>query len=296
MFIRFIVLTLLISSEAFCQEVYKYKDESGKWVFTDRRPSNKNDNEFDIVEYKREVIKPAPRVFSRSAGSMNILVADNPYHAPVEFLVKSSRLAGGSKKYVVPAASQKDLYTSPQKIGSFRYRWRLGDPSAREDGHLYKFPVSSKLSHKITQGFNGRFSHSKLPNINAIDIALPVGTDISAARDGVVIWVKDDYHMGGKNKYFLDKANYVKVLHEDGTYATYAHILIATATVKPGDIVKAGDVLARSGSSGYSTGPHLHFVIRKNVGLKTVSIPFRFISDSGITYTPKKGMVIDPLL
>ncbi|WP_143731412.1 M23 family metallopeptidase [Microbulbifer sp. GL-2] len=286
MFIRLIVLTLLISTEAFCQEIYKYKDESGKWVFTDKRPSDINDNEFESVEYKREVIESAPRVFSRNAGRMNILVADNPYHAPVEFLIKSSQLADGSNKYVVPAASQKDLYTSPQQIGPFRYRWRLGDPSASEHGHLYKFPVSSKFFHRITQGFNGSFSHSKRPNIYAVDIALPVGTDISAARDGVVIWVKDDYHMGGKNKYFLDKANYVKVLHEDGTYATYAHILIGTATVKPGDMVKAGDVLARSGSSGYSTGPHLHFAIRKNVGLKTVSIPFKFISDSGITYTP----------
>ena len=100
--------------------------------------------------------------------------------------------------------------------------------------------------------------------------------------------------MGGKDKYFLDKANYVKVLHEDGTYAIYAHILRATAAVKPGDSVQVGDVLARSGSSGYSTGPHLHFVIRKNVGLKTVSIPFKFISDAGTAYTPKRGMVISP--
>lgn len=295
MFIRFLVLTLLISSNAFSQEIYKYKDDLGRWVFTDKPPKTKTNNDFEIVKYKSEATKPVPRVFSRRKNGLNVLVADNPYHAPVEFLLKSSQLVGGSKHFVVPAASRKELLSSSSKSGGYRYSWRLGDPSAVAVDHLYKFPVSSKRSHKISQGFHGRFSHSEQPSTFAVDIALPVGTNISAARAGVVIWVKDDYHMGGRDEYFLDKANYVKVLHEDGTYATYAHILQGTVVVKPGDKVKAGDVLARSGSSGYSTGPHLHFVIRKNEGLKTVSVPFKFISDSGKRYTPKQGMVINAL-
>jgi len=70
----------------------------------------------------------------------------------------------------------------------------------------------------------------------------------------------------------------------------YAHILIGSARVKPGDRVAVGDVLARSGSSGYSTGPHLHFVIRKNSGLQTVSIPFSFRDADGAPFTPREGM------
>ena len=101
--------------------------------------------------------------------------------------------------------------------------------------------------------------------------------------------------MGGRKKYFLDKANYVKILHEDGTYAVYAHILQGTAMVKPGENVQLGQRLARSGSSGYSTGPHLHFVIQKNVGLKTHSIPFVFKDAEGKTFTPKRAMVIAPV-
>jgi murein DD-endopeptidase MepM/ murein hydrolase activator NlpD len=107
-----------------------------------------------------------------------------------------------------------------------------------------------------------------------------------------VIWTKDDYHMGGGGKYFLDKANYIKVLHDDGTYAVYAHILMGSAVVQPGDKVKAGDILARAGSSGYSTGPHLHFVVRKNIGLKTLSIPFKFVDQNGLPFEPRKGMMI----
>ncbi|MBU2713367.1 hypothetical protein [Zooshikella harenae] len=64
-----------------------------------------------------------------------------------------------------------------------------------------------------------------------VDIGMKVGTYIAAARPGTVVSVKKDYHMRGTSNYFLDKANYVMVMHDDGTYATYAHILLGTAMV-----------------------------------------------------------------
>lgn len=217
------------------------------------------------------------------------LIAHNPYYAPIELRVHTSEnnkfLYGG----VLPSASTTKILKSVAKVPPHRYWWVLGDPAAREEETKYKTPIISNFDHKITQSFNGRFSHSKRANIYAVDIAMKIGTTIRAARGGIVIWVKDDYHMGGKRNYFLDKANMVKILHEDGTYAIYAHILEGTAVVKPGDVVKAGTAIARSGSSGYSTGPHLHFVIRKNTGLKTVSLPFVFEDDAGRSFTPKRG-------
>ena len=125
MFIRLIFFTLVVSSGAFCQEIYKYKDESGRWVFTDRRPANKHDNEIDIVKYKERAKKPVPEVFMESRGSKTFLVANNPYHAPVEFFIKSAQLAGGSKKYVVAAASKQVLHKVSAKINSLRFSWRL---------------------------------------------------------------------------------------------------------------------------------------------------------------------------
>ena len=125
-----------------------------------------------------------------------------------------------------------------------------------------------------------------------MDIAMDIGTYLTAVRAGTVVWVKDDYHMSGTTRYFLDKANGIKVLHDDGTFASYAHILMDTALVKEGDKVALGDKLARSGSSGFSTGPHLHFSILKNAGLKNIAIPFTFVDNKGKVFTPKRAMTM----
>ena len=287
-----ILLLMSIYTSAYAGELYKYKDDNGKWVFSDKKPVGTK--EVDRLQYKgNKKALPKPRVYITNFEGQHSLVVHNPYYAPIEVEVHSSIFKDASHKEIISESSTKILYESDNKIPRYRYKWRLGDPMADEDDYLYTFPVSSKMSHKITQSFNGRFSHSKRPSIYAVDIATPVGTYISAAREGTVIWVKDDYYMGGKNKYFLDKANYVKVLHQDGTYAVYAHILLGSALVNPGDKVVAGDRLARAGSSGYSTGPHLHFVIRKNIGLKTASIPFEFVNNEGQPFRPRKGMKVD---
>ena len=288
--IIFILLTVVYSS--FCASgIYKYKDASGKWVFTDKKPVSSIKAE--TIEYSAtKRANKKVRVYIKKRNKRNLLVVKNSFHAPIELEVKSALYKKSVYKQVVPAASTITLYEGELEIPRYRYRWILGDPDSSEASYLYRFPVSSQRPYKITQSFRGRFSHSKQPSLYAVDIAMEIGTYITAARSGTVIWVKDDYHMGGKKKYFLDKANYVKVLHEDGTYAVYAHILQGTALVKAGDAVQTGDRLARSGSSGYSTGPHLHFVIRRNEGFKTRSIPFRFAGDDGIAFTPQRGMQV----
>jgi murein DD-endopeptidase MepM/ murein hydrolase activator NlpD len=109
-----------------------------------------------------------------------------------------------------------------------------------------------------------------------------------------VIYTKDDYIFSGQSTYFLDKANKVEVLHDDGTYAVYAHLLQSTIGVTIGDSVAVGAELGKSGSSGFSTGPHLHFVIRRNIGFKTVSVPFRFSDNNATPFTPTTGYYIQP--
>ncbi len=284
-----LILFIVICSAAYAKDVYKYQDANGKWVFSDKKPlTTKKINTLQYRTKKKKVSRPI--AYIQKIQKNYAIRVKNPFYAPIEIEYKYSLSENTLKKQVIPAASTVTLVKSKNKIQNFRYHWILGKPGSEEDGYIYKTPIASKQSYKITQSFRGKFSHSKRPSIHAVDIAMRFGTEISAAREGTVIWVKDDYHLGGNKAYFRDKANFIKILHKDGTYAVYAHILQGTSTVKPGDNVKVGDKLALSGSSGYSTGPHLHFVIQKNVGMKTVSVPFKFFADNGHSFTPRKGM------
>jgi murein DD-endopeptidase MepM/ murein hydrolase activator NlpD len=193
---------------------------------------------------------------------------------------------------VIPGRSRETILESKKSLPKTSFRWLLGDPNANVQDYFYHAPFQTKKSYRITQSFNGKATHNTEGSRFAVDIAMDVGTHLTAARSGTVVMVKDSYHMSGRTQYFLDKANVIKVLHDDGSFALYAHILLDTAVVKVGDKVVVGDRLARSGSSGFSTGPHLHFVIIKNTGLKSKSIPFKFINHDGVAYVPKQGMTI----
>lgn len=281
-------------------QIYKYQDANGKWVFSDKKPEQQSkaaETKIETVKIdKTSKEKVAPHFvverIEEENQVFNQLTAINPYFAPVQMRVYSDQFKQGRNTKTVPADSGTVFLKTKANIDPYTYKWTLGAPKKTHDDSAYAIPVRSAFSHKITQGFNGKFSHKHPSSKYAVDIAMQVGTYLVAARAGRVIWTKDDYHMSGRTRYFLDKANYVKVLHEDGTYAVYAHILQGTLAVKPGDYVDVGQRLARSGSSGFSTGPHLHFVIRRNAGMKTLAVPFKFGDSNGGRFKPTRGMMV----
>lgn len=270
-------------------EIYRYKNEQGRWVFSDEKP---DDDGYEEVQVRgKKTRKSEPGVTQRRDGTEHVLSATNPWHLPAELLVEDSGPPGGSGRALVPADTTTDIHRGTKRIDSPEVAWVMGDPSAEhDDDAVYRFPVASWKSFEISQGFNGKFTHQKRPNRHAMDVNMPVGTWLAAARGGVVARIKEDYHLSGTSRFFADKANFVAVLHDDGTYALYAHILPDTAVVEPGERVERGDRLARSGSSGFSTGPHLHFVIRRNTGLRPESVPFRIRNRDGREVVPERGM------
>lgn len=91
-----------------------------------------------------------------------------------------------------------------------------------------------------------------------IDIAAAEGTPVHAAADGVVALVA---RMTDGHGHLVGYGNFITILHRDGYLTLYAHL--DSVAVKVGQVVHQGQAIGAVGSTGWSTGPHLHFEIRR---------------------------------
>jgi murein DD-endopeptidase MepM/ murein hydrolase activator NlpD len=173
---------------------------------------------------------------------------------------------------------------------SFTNYHNLGSCDAvHDDTYLYSLPYAPGSTHKVSQGYNGRYSH-KGSNRYSIDWPMPEGTAVHAARGGHVVKIKDDSELGGRNASFDCCNNYVLIRHSDGTLGQYAHLLKGGVKVREGDAVADGDIIALSGNTGFSSGPHLHFSVYKTKnGKERESIPVKFKSEESASITLKVG-------
>jgi murein DD-endopeptidase MepM/ murein hydrolase activator NlpD len=150
-------------------------------------------------------------------------------------------------------------------------------------------PIAAGEEYPVSQGFQGGKTHLTPESEYAIDIGMPVGTAIHAARSGTVMDVEEDFNRGGTDlEKYGDKVNQVRILHDDGTMSVYAHLDLASVSVRPGARVRAGQKIARSGNTGFSSGPHLHFVIQQNTGMNLISVPFKFKTVDGSVQAPEE--------
>ncbi|WP_298516703.1 M23 family metallopeptidase [uncultured Kordia sp.] len=144
--------------------------------------------------------------------------------------------------------------------------------AVHNDAYVYSLPVAIGKKVRISQGFNGKKSHSSIASKYAIDFDIPVGTEIYAAREGIVVYTITGYKKAG-GKAYVKKANKILILHDDGTFAAYSHLMYNGALVKKGDTVQRGQLIGYSGNTGYSSGPHLHFAVRLP---KDICVPIYF--------------------
>ena len=170
---------------------------------------------------------------------------------------------------------QQEIDTS-QLFNTYSFALSYGNPNLKkyDTTYNYNLPFSKGKRYRVLQGNNGGFSHNKPTSRYAIDFTMNIGQEVCAIREGYVVMTKSDSNEGGSSKKYLPKANKVFVYHKDGTFAQYAHFRQNGVVVKAGDSIKKGQLIGYSGNTGYSTQPHLHFVVYKPSKNGLISIPF----------------------
>lgn len=113
------------------------------------------------------------------------------------------------------------------------------------------------------------------------------------ARGGELFEVASQNDRSGLNpKENSEDANIVCILHDDGMFSLYAHLSWNSIRVQPGGRVCAGQYIADSGNTGFSSGPHLHFSVQRNAGLRVESLPVTFKGPSSTQVVPVTGNVL----
>ncbi len=297
-----VAAALVPAATALAQTMYKYRGDDGEWIYTDRKPPE--DTQVELRPLESSFVPPSFAVSHDVFGTTIEMVAHNNYHAPIEVRVIFNEIKGvsfpdpdHSLRWVVPARTERTLLTltvleqSVAPYVDYQYQFLPGDPSARHVANSdYHAPFSVGASYPVTQAYPDSITHRTRDSMHAVDIAMPIGTDVLAARDGIVFDVTANNFQGGLDALRNgQEANIVRILHDDGTFSLYAHLNWNSIRVKPGDVVTAGQYIADSGNTGFSTGPHLHFAVQRNVGMQVETVPVVFRGANFGSVVPKSG-------
>ncbi|MDJ1138033.1 M23 family metallopeptidase [Streptomyces iconiensis] len=132
-------------------------------------------------------------------------------------------------------------------------------------------PVSGKYELSASFGkAGGRWAH----NHSGQDLAVKIGTPVKAVHKGTV--VKAGGNGAGDGPAY---GNAVVIQHDNGKFSQYAHL--SEVDVKPGQTVKTGQEIAKSGNTGNSSGPHLHFEIRNSAAYGSAVDPMDAMKSLG---------------
>lgn len=282
-----------VAAPAQAGQIYRWTDRNGVVHYGDHAPDG------NVVKSKITTIPvhAEPGAMARlrleNDNGRYLAWADNTLAGPIEVMLQLARndnIIGDPPlpaRATVPARGSTLVavlsVADPSRGGGFELRLDPipGDPSAKPLDVQYLLPLRQR-SLRIDQGYGGSFSHSDPQNRYAVDFTAQIGTPVIAARAGVVMQVESDFDKASLNlEQYGGRANFVRIVHDDGTMGLYAHLDLEGVLVRVGQRVRAGQQIGLSGNTGFTTGPHLHFAVQVNRGMRLVSIPFRMTGPAG---------------
>ena len=281
-----LVLLIAVWPLAGSTQVYRWVDKNGVVHYGDHQPGNAAVSKVRVIPVPVEPSAIA-RLRVEAGDGEYLAFADNSLAGPIEVLLGFGRSSNIRGEPALPARATVPARGSvlvarlraedPGRSGNFELSLTgvPGNPSARPQDVEYLLPL--RQSHnRVDQGFGGKFSHQDEQNRYALDFAADIGTPVLATRGGTVMQVESDFSKAGlKREKYGGRANFVRIVHDDGSMALYAHLKADGALVRVGQRVSAGQQIGLSGNTGFTTGPHLHFALQVNRGMQLLSIPFR---------------------
>ena len=292
----FFAACLVLAAGPAVAAVYRYKDKNGQWVFADRKPDAPQTVE--PVNVKNGGASPRIAVEPRSTPSGISIVAVNECRCSVEFGLRVGKMGDvQTVRATVAPRSEQQLVSLPATKGKseipFDFGYVIGVPGAEHSPNgPYHAPFANARSFQVSQAPPDRFTHIDPASRYAVDFSMPEGSAVHAAREGVVINVAHKFFRGSLAPSSQDEANFVQILHDDGTNAIYAHLQMDSIRVRPGQRVKRGEYIANSGNTGFTSGPHLHFVVMRNAGMRSVSVPVTFAGPGNSVVSARTGSTL----
>lgn len=282
------------------RRIYKWVDDQGITHYSDRKPDDMDEDQVEGILVWVDGKKPV-QLRDEKLDVGRLYHARNLLHGPVEVQLSFSEARNiiseppAPLRHVLPAQTEEPLMlVSAGSPGEAGFRLVMdavpGDPGARiDESFLWRIPFAEGDPWRIDQAFGGSFSHTHPQSFHAVDFATPAGTPVRAARAGTVMAVESDFYGSGLDaEKYSARANYVRLLHADGSMSLYAHMEHTSVRVHPGQQVEAGQILGLAGDTGFATGPHLHFAVQVNRGMRLETVPFRFQGPEG-AMTPEPG-------
>lgn len=234
-------------------------------------------------EYRATNSEPVPVTISLTLGSLENLRPMGPDHVDVVVPPRSAAVL----------ARLATIEPNRPVGASVTIQIDLGSSTNVADDFVYAVPFGGDEPRELVQGFDGPETHMGSMRYS-LDFAMPEGTPILAAREGVILLVQDGFTEGGTDPELLERANLVVVAHSDGSMASYGH-LRRGVRVRPGETVGEGQLLGFSGATGYAGQPHLHFHVgNRMLGEPGRTIPIELRDRAGRTVDLRVGALVEP--